>query len=122
MLDIDHAPGFLIGVRCHYCSRFVAPGGAVHFGESMVRCLRCHENHLAALEVLAGDPPRGCGECRVTFEELKLRTRGAEVSMFLHMKDGIYQLLCGACDRVYVAKRVDLYGPTQFGKSRGLGN
>jgi hypothetical protein len=107
-------------VKCHYCSRFLPPSEVMNFGESMARCLRCQAAHLAALEVLAGSPPQGCGECGVTFAELAARTMGAEVGMFLHWKDGMYQLLCRACDRKYVQRRKDLYGPTRFGWDRKL--
>ena len=110
----------IIGVKCHYCSRTVPLWQAMSFGESMVRCAQCQEKHLAALDALAGNPPPGCGECGVTFEVLAERTRGAEVGMFLHWKDGMYQLLCAACDRKYVEARKDLYGPTRFGRDRKL--
>lgn len=110
----------IIGVRCHYCSKFYPRSHVVNFGKSMVRCWKCHGAHLAALEVIAGNPPKGCGVCGVTFEALAERTAGEEVGMFMHYKDGLYQLLCSACDRVYVPKRKDLYGPTQFGWDRKL--
>lgn len=120
MIDLG-APGALIGVvKCHYCSRFCARCEVVTFGESMVRCFQCQDKHVAALEVLAGKPPEGCGECGVTFAALAERTAGAQVSMFMHWKDGMYQLLCPACDRKYVEGRKDLYGPTRFGWERKL--
>ena len=40
--------------------------------------------------------------------------------MFLHWKDGLYQLLCPRCDAENVQKRKDLYGPTRFGWERKL--
>lgn len=86
----------------------------------MVRCWKCEQKHQAALDVLAGNPPKACGKCCLTFEELAARTQGAEVSMFLHWKDGIYQVLCRACSDLYVSQRKDLYGPTPFGRERGL--
>jgi hypothetical protein len=91
----------------------------IRFGESMVRCFRCQENHLAALEVLAGNPPRACGECGVTFEALAEQA-GERVSMFMHLMSGMYLLLCARCDVLYVQKRKDLYGPTRFGWLRKL--
>src|SRR5271170_4400569 len=110
----------IIGTRCHYCSRTFAAWMIVNFGESMARCFQCQEKHLAALEVLAGKPPVGCGECGVTFEDLAARTMGDNVGMFMHWKDGMYQLLCAVCDRKYVEGRKDLYGPTRFGWQRKL--
>lgn len=113
-------PVIVFGEKCHYCSRLVPPSEIINFGESMKRCLKCYEKHLAALDVLAGNPPKACGECGVTFEQLADRTAGTQVGMFMHWKDGMYQLLCSKCDRAYVLQRKDLYGPTQFGKERGL--
>lgn len=110
----------IIGEKCQACSRFVNPNELIRFGESMTRCHKCHEKHVAALNVLAGNPPKGCGECGITFEQLANLNGGADVPMYVHGKDGVYQLLCGACDAVYVQKRRDLYGGTRFGKSRGL--
>lgn len=86
----------------------------------MVRCFQCQDKHNEALEVLAGNPPKGCGECGVTFEDLARRTLGEQVGMFMHWKDGMYQLLCAHCDRKYVERRKDLYGPTRFGWERKL--
>jgi hypothetical protein len=40
--------------------------------------------------------------------------------MFLHFKDGLYQLLCAHCDRRFVEQNKQLYGPTRFGRERGL--
>ena len=113
----------IIGVRCHYCSRFFPPSQVINFGESMVRCFACQQKHLAALEVLAGNPPNACGECGLTFEVLadqQSPPAETQVSMFMHWKDGMYQLLCARCDRQYVEGRKDLYGPTRFGRGRKL--
>jgi hypothetical protein len=78
------------------------------------------EKHREALDVVAGNPPRQCGECRVTFDELTRRSGGQEFWMALHMKDGMYQLLCQSCDVKYVIQRRDLYGGTPFGQERKL--
>lgn len=113
----------ILGVRCHYCSHFFPASLLINFGESMVRCFQCQEKHLAALEVLAGKPPQGCGECGLTFEVLadqQSPPAETQVSMFMHWKDGMYQLLCASCDRKYVEGRKDLYGPTRFGWDRKL--
>jgi transcription elongation factor Elf1 len=110
----------IIGQKCHYCSKFFPFSQVIHFGESMVRCFQCQEKHLAALEVLAGNAPKACGECGLTFAVLAARQQGEQVSMFMHWKDGMYQLLCAACDRKYVEGRKDLYGPTRFGWERKL--
>ena len=112
--------GIVVGVRCHYCSRFCNPHEVVNFGESMVRCWRCQEKHQAALEFMAGHRPTVCCECGVTFAELAAATAEPHVCMFVHWKDGLYQLLCSRCDARYVEQRKDLYGPTRFGLERKL--
>lgn len=78
-------------------------------------CWSCYEWHGKALAMLAGHPPPGCQECGVTFDHLKRITPGGNVRMYLHPKDGIYQILCRTCSDRYTPKRLDLYGDTQFG-------
>jgi hypothetical protein len=41
--------------------------------------------------------------------------RDGNVGMYLHQKDGVYQILCRSCSDHYVRQRVDLYGDTEFG-------
>lgn len=115
VLIIDGPPAIVNTARCHYCSRFYLVGDLVAFAGGCLRCPKCWEKHLAALEVLAGKPPQACGECGVTFDQLAERTLGEHVPMYIHAKDGLYQLLCAPCDRRYVELRKDLYGPTPFG-------
>lgn len=91
----------------------IGTGGAV-------RCWQCYEKHLVALKAFAGGPHPGCQECGVTFRELSERTPGTDIRMAVHMKDGLYQILCLACSPAYVRKRVDLYGSTQFGHQNKL--
>jgi hypothetical protein len=57
----------------------------------------------------------GCQGCSATWEFLRDSTLGEEVRLFVVPRDGIYQVLCAACVRVYLPKRADLYGGTQFG-------
>lgn len=40
--------------------------------------------------------------------------------MFLHWKDGVYQVLCRACSDRYERKRLDLYGDTVHGHLKKL--
>ena len=110
----------IIGTRCHSCSKFYPESGLMTIGESIKRCFACQEKHEQALDVLAGNPPRSCGECGATWEEIKRRDSNPEAKMYVHMKDGVYQLLCDLCDEEYVRKRKDLYGPTRFGWERKL--
>ena len=40
--------------------------------------------------------------------------------MVVHYENGIYRPMCLACDKLYVPKRADLYGNTDFWKKKGL--
>lgn len=109
----------LVGERCHYCSHFRSAEEIYPIGVGGAQiCLRCLEWHGKAIGMLAGTPPPGCQECGVTFAQL--RERGGDVRMYLHQKDGIYQILCKPCSDAYIPKRRDLYGPTRFGQSLNL--
>lgn len=70
--------------------------------------------------MLAGAPPPGCQACGLTWRELSERTAGQAVTMFLHPKDGILQVLCAKCSDAYERKRLDLYGATPYGLRRRL--
>jgi hypothetical protein len=108
--------GVVIGVRCHYCSRARTPAEMVGIGKGgAAMCWRCWESHLQAVQALSGAIPRGCGECAVTFAALQEAAPGGNVRMYVHWKDGIYQLLCPMCSDRYERKRLDLYGDTAYG-------
>ena len=73
--------------------------------------------------MLSGSIPPGCQECHRTIQELdelSQREGRADTRLVMHVKDGIYQLLCVWCDEKYTPKRRDLYGKTPFGAARGL--
>ena len=110
----------VVAVRCHYCSKWRPPSTVMRMSGGAIMCWHCLEWHQAALRMLAGNPPGGCQECGVTFRQLQERAEGGDVRMYLHAKDGIYQVLCGRCSDDYVPKRVDLYGHTAFGHARKL--
>jgi hypothetical protein len=112
-------PQVIIGVKCDYCSKFRSPREMIRMSGGVKMCWRCWQWHQVALKVLAGVPPPGCQECGVTFAELKAAT-GGDIRMYVHVKDGIYQILCKTCSDKYVPKRVDLYGHTAFGRSQKL--
>lgn len=83
-----------------------------------VECLPCWNRHLEALHSLStGEPPKSCSECDTSWEELRAR---GEVKMVCHMENGRYRMMCLACDAIYVRKRKELYGPTEFGYRNGL--
>lgn len=110
----------VIGVKCQACSGWYPEREILRFGENMTRCLKCHEKHLQALDALAGNPPKECAECHITFEELCRMTPGKVQPMYFHAKDGCYQMLCPKCDGEYTRKRRDLYGEQPVWRERGL--
>lgn len=112
---------FLFGERCHYCSKFRPAAEIRKLGTGGAKiCFRCIEWHDRAIRVLAGQPPDGCQECGLSFKALKDSALTGNLKMFLHVKDGIYQILCTPCSDKYEAKRRDLFGETLYGKQKGL--
>ena len=109
----------IIGERCFDCSRVFSPLEMIHIGESVLKCQDCYHKQRAAVESW-GDPPTHCQGCNTSFADLAAAVPGKPVSMFCHWKDGIFQLLCVACDQDYVQKRKDLYAETRFGWERKL--
>ena len=115
------SPNIVIGVRCHYCSKFRNPKEMAKIGTGgALICWHCQEWHVHALNTLTGTQPRGCQKCGVTFKDLAAQARGDDVRMVLVIKDGIYQIHCKSCAEQYIPKRRDLYGPTRFGKRINL--
>ena len=108
-------------VQCPYCSKWRSPAEIIPIGTGGAKiCWHCYEWHHQALKMLAGQPPPGCQECGVSFEALEKAAPGGNVRMYVHPKDGIYQVLCRRCSDAYTRKRVDLYGDTKFGWDRKL--
>jgi hypothetical protein len=116
----------VLKVRCQYCSHFYHPLEVLNIGQGgVVMCWKCHEWHTAnLLAAFQGGVPKGCFECKATWDELRLRlTIGDnpdEVKMFLVPKDGIYQLLCRTCSDAYEQKRADLLRGTLYGQTKGV--
>lgn len=103
--------------RCHYCSEFRRPDELIRIGTGgAVMCWKCYEWHQRALRMFAGDPPPGCQVCGITFQQLSENAPGGDIRMYVHPKDGVYQVLCKQCSDAYTRKRVDLYGDTVFGE------
>lgn len=110
-----------MSIRCHYCSKWQHPREVMPIGKGGARmCLKCFDWHQKAILMLAGHPPPGCQECSVTFAQLMERAPDGNVGMYLHSKDGVYQILCRTCSDQYARKRVDLYGDTLFGDRNKL--
>ena len=110
----------VITVRCDYCSKQKAPSEFLHIAGGVAMCRDCYEWHQRALSALAGTPPPGCQACNRTFQELEEAAPGGNVRMYVHPKDGLYQILCPRCSDRYVRKRRDLYGGTPFGREMKL--
>lgn len=111
----------VVRMRCHYCSRFRSPREILNIGTGgAVMCWLCYEWHGKAMLMLAGEPPPGCQVCGVTFTELSARAGGGDCKMYVHQKDGLYQILCQSCSDRYVFQRADLYRPTQYGHQRKI--
>jgi len=95
--------------RCNWCSR-QRPLWRVHqltSGQNI--CDHCLEWHIHATDFLNGAVPAGCQACGITWEQMRERTIGDEVRLYVVPKDGIYQLLCRRCVQPYMRKRHDLY-------------
>jgi hypothetical protein len=107
--------------RCMVCSQWRHPWEMQHLPGGALRCFYCHQDHVDALQTLStGDPPPCCAECRTPWEQLTCLTPDGNPYMYLHWKDGCYQMLCPQCSSKYAPKRLDLYGDTDWGLIRKL--
>jgi hypothetical protein len=105
----------VLRVKCHYCSRFRSPHEILKIGTGgAIMCWFCYEWHGKALKMLCGALPMACqgDNCGVTWEQLQER---GDSKMYVHNKDGIYQILCQSCSDRHVLLRADLYRPTRYG-------
>ena len=118
-----NAPAIIIGEQCRYCRKWFPKGDFVRFGpaRNMARCLKCHENHLLALDVL-GDKaqPMECAFCHVPWATLCERHPGEQVPMAIHSVDGTYLMACKACDERIVILTAHLYKGTPLAAERKL--
>ena len=111
--------GIVMAVKCHYCAKFHNPRQTRLLSCRVQMCEQCEEWHLAALKMIAGDPPKGCQVCGLSYRELELIV-GSKVRFVAVPKDGIYQVLCGACADGYVVLRRDLVQDTAFAARAGM--
>lgn len=114
MSAITVQPG-VIRVTCPYCLTPRSPNEVVRMKGAGLMCWHCYEWHAQALRMLAGEPPTGCQECGLSFQELTAMHPDGNVRMVLVQKDKIYQVLCGACADGYLPKRSELFKGTKFG-------
>jgi hypothetical protein len=105
--------------KCRLCGHWRDPREFVH-DTRIGFCWHCLERHRKAMEVLAGEPPTECPECRATLGELQLRAGGGDIPMRIYVKDGIMQLLCTACGDGYERKQRQMFARTPYGEAKGL--
>jgi len=104
------ASPIIISVQCFYCSKWFPESQLRTIGESVKMCEACQHKHMK--NMLEFEPPPYCQSCLTTTQALAAR---GDDRLAVHYKDGIYQVLCMACDAVYVQQRKDLYARTEFG-------
>lgn len=108
----------IIAEKCHYCSKYRHPHEVMRLPGGVRMCWHCHEWHGKAMMALAtGVPPPGCQNCGVSVADLKDERGDGNVQMCIHVKDGVYQVLCKPCSAVYATKRRDLFGKTVWGRN-----
>jgi hypothetical protein len=97
------SPALLIGARCKLCFKTRSFGECRGDENEGYTCLTCLDWHYHALKILAGEMPRGCQVCGLTFGELQRRSLES-VRMVVVPKDGIYQVLCKLCEAKYAPR------------------
>jgi hypothetical protein len=105
----------VIGDLCPYCSKFRSPHDIMYMPGGVTICTSCEQRHIEALNVLSTGKFTGeCSECGEVPDQLANR------QMAVHFENGRYRAMCLKCDAVYVMKRRDLYGKTEFGRNLKL--
>lgn len=114
--------GIVIRERCPYCTKFRSPRDLIRQPGGVTICLDCEQRHLEAMRAMqTGNFLGECSECGTKYDELKLQGRcGPKGQMSVHFENGKYRVVCLVCDPIYVRKRRELYGQTEFGHSIGL--
>lgn len=111
----DHGPTVVITERCPYCSKWRSPRDILRMTGFTI-CVQCEQRHIEALAALSSGEFKGeCSECGKSADQL----RGTG-EMAVHFEAGKYRVMCLPCDAIYVMKRRDLYGGTEFARDIGL--
>ena len=111
--DTPQGVAIFVPVQCTYCSQWVNPEESNTLGDHVRLCWKCQEKYVP--QISAFNVPTACQECNTPVETLAAMEPGDEFGMFVHWKDGVFQMLCRRCDAKYVAQRHDLYANTPFG-------
>jgi hypothetical protein len=115
------APAVHVGLRCRFCGSFRHRREFVLPDRTTISpCVECYQAHEEALFALAEKVEPGCYDCRRKLSELPSENAHDDVSMCLHWKDGLYQLLCRQCSATYEVKKKDMYADTPYGHRRKL--
>jgi hypothetical protein len=116
--ETPEAPAVLrVQIQCRYCHKYRPAEELLGIARM---CLYCREWHAHALEVLSGAVPKGCQECGLSFEQIRVSTFDADVKMYVVPLDGIYQVLCRPCCGEFVRKSRDRYQGTAFAERMNL--
>jgi hypothetical protein len=126
-------PAVVVTETCHYCRKGRSPLDIIPLPGGGKLCRQCYERHKAGVLAMSGlrangdgtfstvaPPPPECSECHLSVEELTLRHGGGDLQMAVHYENGLYRIMCAACDASYVPKRRDLYGKTEYGFQKRL--
>jgi hypothetical protein len=111
---------FTLTVRCNYCSRHFPPSSLIRHSNNVSMCQQCEEKHVAALAALSGQRQPECCQCHKNIEQLAVEQGTGNPRMMVHLVDGLYGLFCHPCSDAYERKRRDLYGGTEYGKTKGI--
>jgi hypothetical protein len=114
--------GIVIGEQCPYCTKFRSRLDFIRQPGGVKICVECEQRHLEALDAIStGNFLGQCSECGLKAAELRVQKRcGTRGEMAVHFENGKYRAMCLPCNRVYVPKRRELYGGTEFGHTLNL--
>lgn len=97
-----------IATRCRSCGRQLRPSSVRRFGYASI-CESCLESIEARLDEFLSRNPDRCDECGRLIRDMECDATG-NIFMFVHMKDGVFQILCDQCSVSYAVSRKDIYG------------
>ncbi len=103
------------------CGKQKPPGEIISIGPHVGVCTDCYISQQEAIAALSGEGvPTGCPDCGRSMAELKRTSSDGEARMYLFLRDGVTQLLCGRCSGKYVGKTKHQWTNTPFGRRMKL--